>query len=70
MIKRNLKKGVNGNDVKEIVKFVRQKGGIEYAEEKKDEYANKARECLTFYSDSAIKEALFKFVDFTIMRKK
>jgi len=70
MIKRNLKKGVNGNDVKEIVKFVRQKGGIEYAEEKKDEYANKARECLTFYPDSAIKEALFKFVDFTIMRKK
>lgn len=69
-IKRNLKKGVNGNDVKQIVKFVRQKGGIDYAEEKMDEYAEKAKECLNFYPDSNIKEAIFKFVDFTVLRKK
>jgi len=69
-IKRRLKKGVNGKQVKDIVSFVREKGGIVYAEEKKEEYAQKAKACLNAYQNSDVKQALFKFVDFTINRKK
>ena len=69
-IKRSLKKGVNGKDVKVIIKFVQQKGGIQYAEEKKDEYAEKAKECLNIYPQSEVREALFKFVDYTVLRKR
>lgn len=69
-IKRNLKKGVNGKDVKEIIKFVYEKGGIEYAEDKRDEYAEKAKECLKMYPESEVRESLFKFVDYTVLRNR
>ncbi len=69
-IKRRLKKGVTANQVKEIIAFVEKKGGIEYANSKKEEYAQKAKECLEPYPDSKVKAAMYKFVDFTIQRKK
>lgn len=69
-IKRRLKKGVTANQVKEIISFVEKKGGIEYANSKKEEYAQKAKECLEPYADSDVKKTLFQFVDFTIQRKK
>ncbi len=69
-IKRRLKKGVTTNQVKDIIFFVEKKGGIEYANSKKEEYAQKAKECLEPYPESDVKTALFKFVDFTIQRKK
>ena len=69
-IKRRLKKGVTANQVKDIISFVEKKGGIEYANSKKEEYAQKAKDCLEPYPESEVKSALFKFVDFTIQRKK
>lgn len=69
-IKRRLKKGVTTNQVKDIISFVEKKGGVEYANSKKEEYAQKAKECLESYPESEVKAALFKFVDFTIQRKK
>ena len=68
-IKRSLKRGVKNNDVKDIIKFVREKGGIEYAEEKKNEYAEKAKECLDYYPASEVKDAFNNFVEFTVNRK-
>ena len=70
VIKRRLKKGVTARQVKEIIAFVEKKGGIEYANSKKEEYAQKAKECLEPYPDSDVKKMLYKFVDFTIQRKK
>jgi len=69
-IKRRLKKGVNPKQVKEIISFVEERGGIEYAVSKKEEYALKAKECLSHYEESPTKEALLTFVDYTVRRKK
>ncbi len=69
-IKRKLKKGVNKEDVRSIIRFVEEKGGIEYANSKKEEYARAAKDCLNAYPDNEIKKALFSFVDYTVSRKK
>jgi len=69
-IKRMLKKGVKPKDVREIIRFVEDKGGIEYANSKKEEYAQAAKGCLESYPDSDVKQALFSFVDYTVTRKK
>ncbi len=69
-IKRLLKKGVTTTDVKKIIRFVKETGGIEYAQEKKAEYAQKAKAVLDNYPDSEVKQALLNFVDFTVHRMK
>ncbi len=69
-IKRMLKKGVNNEDVRGIIRFVEEKGGIEYANSKKEEYAQAAKECLSAYPDNDVKKHLFAFVDYTVSRKK
>ena len=69
-IKRRLKRGVNSKHVKEIIDFVEQRGGIEYANSKKEEYAQKAKDCLKQYDDNETKDSLFNFVDYTVRRKK
>ncbi len=69
-IKRMLKKGVSKEDVRHIIRFVEEKGGIEYANSKKEEYARAAKECLNDYPDNGTRKALFAFVDYTVSRKK
>lgn len=55
--------------VKEIIAFVKEKGGIEYATEKMNEYQAKALELLETYPDSPYKEALLTMVKYVIERK-
>ncbi len=69
-IKRLLKKGVNAKEVKQIIAFVQKKGGTDYAEEKKNDYAQKAKACLDYYPDSDVKQSLLQFVDYTVQRTK
>ncbi len=69
-IKRRLKKGVSRAEVKEIIAFVEERGGIEYANSKKEEYAQKAKDCLAGFPDGEVKTALESFVDYTVRRKK
>ncbi len=69
-IKKKIKKGVSHKDVKEIISFVEERGGIEYANSKKEEYAQKAKDNLSEYPESEIKTALHNFVDYTVRRKK
>ncbi len=69
-IKRALKKGVNSADVKKIIRFVEDHGGIEYAQKKKEEYAQKAKDVLEEYPDSEVKQAMRNFVDYTVHRMK
>ena len=69
-IKKMLKKGVSGKEIKYIINFVEQYGGIEYATHKQNEYAEKAKKCLDTYPNSEVKSAMVSFVDFTINRSK
>ena len=55
--------------VKEIIAFVQEKGGIEYATEKMNEYQAKALELLETYPDSPYKDALLTMVNYVIERK-
>ncbi|HEY9169452.1 MAG TPA: polyprenyl synthetase family protein [Lutibacter sp.] len=55
--------------VKEIIAFVKEKGGIEYATEKMKEYKVKALELLETYPDSPYKDSLLTMVNYVIERK-
>lgn len=56
--------------VKEIITFVKEKGGLEYAVKAMKDYQKKALEVLDFYPDSQYKESLLLMVDYVIDRKK
>jgi octaprenyl-diphosphate synthase len=56
-------------EIKEILEFVRQNHGIEYAMEISHDYSQKAKEALTIFPESPSKIALVALVDFIIDRK-
>ncbi len=64
-----IKNGSKKENVKEIIEFVRTKGGIEYSFETAQKYSEKAKESLSVFPDSQSKIALQAFVDFVIDRK-
>jgi len=68
----NLIRRHNKNDkkIKEIVQFVKDKGGIEYTENIMTDYSDKAINILNKYPDSEVKESLKELVKYTINRKK
>lgn len=55
-------------DIKRLVSFTKENGGIEYAQKVMNEYADKAKDILACYDDSEVKEALFAYVDFVVGR--
>ncbi len=55
--------------VKEIIAFVKEKGGIEYTTLKMKEYQSKALEILEAYPSSAYKDSLLTMVNYVIERK-
>lgn len=69
-----IRKIKNGNRsqkvVNEVVQFVREKGGIEFAREKMEAYRDRALEILNEFSPSPARDALNDLVDFTVSRKK
>ena len=56
--------------VKEVIKFVIDNKGLEYAENKMEEYQEKALQLLTNYPESDYKSALILMVNYVIDRKK
>lgn len=56
--------------VNEVIEFVRQKGGIEYAKKVMERFKDEALELLTEFPDSDYKSALSTLVSFTISREK
>lgn len=56
--------------VKEIITFVKEKGGLEYAVKAMKDYQARALEVLDYYPDSHYKESLLLMVDYVIDRKK
>ncbi len=55
--------------VHELIRFVKEKGGLEYAEKKMHEYKDRALEILEKYPDNESKESLKLMLDYVITRK-
>jgi octaprenyl-diphosphate synthase len=58
------------SEIGEVISFVMEYGGIEYAELKMNQYRDKALAILDSYPDSEVKESLREFVKYTTSRKK
>ncbi len=67
LIRRHHKKE---KKVQEIIAFVKNNGGLEYANEQMEAYAQKAKDAISIYEDGEVKEALLLMVDYTLKRKK
>jgi octaprenyl-diphosphate synthase len=57
-------------EIREVISFVIDYGGLEYAELKMNQYRDKALAILDSYPDSEVKESLRQFVQYTTSRKK
>ncbi len=67
---KNLIRGkLTSRDIDSIFEFVRKYNGIEYANRRAKEYASKAIEIISKYSDSESKLALINLVEFILNRK-
>lgn len=55
--------------VKEVISFVKKSGGIEYTQDKMNEYKNKAISILDNYPESEYKSSLLKMIDYVVQRK-
>ncbi|MGD0583130.1 MAG: polyprenyl synthetase family protein [Bacteroidales bacterium] len=62
------KKKKTKSEISEVIKFVADKGGMEYAAVKMNQYRDKALAILDSYPDSEIKESLREFVFYTTSR--
>lgn len=60
----------NKKRVQELIDYVNQSGGIEYATEKMMQYKQSAENTLKSYPDSSVKTAFQDLINFTIERKK
>jgi octaprenyl-diphosphate synthase len=65
---RRKKKG--RKEISEVIAFVKNHKGLEYAETKMREYSDRAMKILEAYPDSETKSALIEFVIFSTLRKK
>ena len=70
-ILRNIRKNHNKpGKVKEIINYMKENGGLEYAREKMEEYRNKAMDILYEFPESNSRKSLENLVNYTITRKK
>jgi len=66
---RLIKKPRKKDNVKEIIAFVEEKGGIDYAMQKANEYSEVAVRSLERYPDTPYKNSLLKLVEFITIRE-
>ena len=67
---RRLMKNFNPKKVKEVIAFVRQSGGLEYAEEQMLSYQNKAINTIASLPNTQAKTSLLALIKYVIERKK
>jgi len=67
---RIIKNGASRKEIDYVIEFVESKGGLEYAAEKAQAYADQALECIATIPDSTAKDAITNLVSFAIERKK
>jgi octaprenyl-diphosphate synthase len=58
------------SEINEVISFVTDYGGLDYAELKMNQYRDKALAILDSYTESDVKESLREFVQYTTSRKK
>jgi octaprenyl-diphosphate synthase len=58
----------NGDKVEELIKLIKEKGGIDYTEQKMSEYKNLAINGLNEFPESRARKSLISLVEFTISR--
>jgi octaprenyl-diphosphate synthase len=58
------------SEINEVISFVSDYGGIQYAELKMNQFRDKALAILDSYNDSDVKDSLKEFVNYTTSRKK
>ena len=58
------------SEINEVINFVSEYGGMDYAEIKMNQYRDKALAILDSYPDSEVKDSLKEFVYYTTSRKK
>ena len=63
------KKDISKTEINYILDFVKNKGGVEFSQEKASSLCIEAKEIIKDYPDSIYKESLFKLADFIINRK-
>lgn len=69
-ILRLVKSGIKRGEIQEVVNFVRDFGGLDYALAKANEHRALARENLSVLPGSVYKEALASFADYVVERAK
>jgi octaprenyl-diphosphate synthase len=57
-------------EIDEVISFVSENGGMEYAELKMNQYRDKALAIIDSYPDNEVKDSLKDFVNYTTSRKK
>ena len=58
------------SEIKEVISFVSQNGGMEYAELKMNQFRDKALTIIDTYPESEVRESMKEFVSYTTARKK
>jgi octaprenyl-diphosphate synthase len=64
------KKKKSRGEIREVIAFVKNNHGLEYAETKMQEYADRAIHILEEYPESETRSAMMEFVIFSTLRKK
>lgn len=60
----------SGTEVNEVINFVTESGGIDYATHKMNQYRDKALAILDTYPPSDVRKSLADFVNYTVQREK
>jgi octaprenyl-diphosphate synthase len=60
----------SSSEIKEVISFVSEYGGMQYADLRMNQYRDKALSILDSYPDSNVKDSLKEFVQYTTSRKK
>ena len=61
---------MDSNKIRRIVEFVTEKDGLKFAEEKMNEYKQKAISALNNYPESEARHALEDLIEFSVQRTK
>lgn len=62
------KKKKSRDEINQVIKYVEDNGGIEYAETKMNQYRDKALAILDYYPDSEVKNSMKEFIYYTTSR--
>lgn len=69
-IKKLISNGANSSAINEVILFVKNNGGVEYARNTMNEYYQKAIEIINTFPDSEIKSSLLHLSEYITQRKK